>query len=226
MPLPAILGAVIPALAGSVINAIGQRKAGQEAAENEIAAIKARNKAVNRELRRQNRYTRKAADIFTDAIDIFEPEGIAHRQAKAAKTTGKYVVGNLPTEFGSIGTALAPQALRADEAAFVDRAAGENEAFGQGLADLLAHDQYLNLNQRALAKTGHKLNQISDFARGSAGVNVIEQAVAGKNAQQPPSLWGPVLQAAGTIVPYVAGQGGFNFSLPTNPLLPNSGTMY
>lgn len=224
MPIPAILASLIPGIIGAGASAIGSMMQGREDAANQEAIIRAQNKVTKRELRRQNRYNRNAADVFTNAVDIFSPERVENRMAKADRQTTGQVTDNLPTDFGSIGTGLAPAALGADEAAFVGKAADENARHADTLGQLLSHDQYLFNNDRALAKTGHKLGRISDFARGSANVANIERAVAGGNVQPQQSIWGPILQAGGTIGSYLAGQGGI--SLPTKPLIPNSNTMY
>lgn len=211
--------------AGAAANAVGSMIQGREEAENEEAAIRARNKAVRQELRRQGKYTRKAADIFTDSLDIYSPDEMASRMADAGATTSGAVAGNLPTDFGSIGSALAPTALAADERAFVNQGAADGQRFAGTLGQLLSHDQYLTENERALAATRHKLDKIADFSRGSARVNQIEQAVAGKNSQQQPSIWGPLLQAGGTIGSYLAGQGGVK--LPFGGGAPSGGgTLY
>lgn len=221
MPLPAILGAILPAVASIGANAIGGMMAGREEAENTEAAIKARNKATKQELKRQNKYNRKAADVFTDSLALFRPNRVDRMMDKADDQATGLVIDNMPVNFGSIGSGLAPPTAAADEKQFAALANRENVRHGLSLGQLLSHDQYLTLTNRALDKRTHDLNRISDFARGSANVNAIEQAVAGGNAQQPPSIWGPVLQTAGTIGAHLAGQGGFpGFSLPTKPLIP------
>lgn len=211
------LASVLPAVLGAGANALGSMLTGQEEAANAEAAIRARNKVTRRELKRQDKFTRNAAGVFTNALDLFDADRVDTRMQRADNQATGAVVGNLPTDFGSIGTALAPQALQKDAATFTGEGAAEGQKFGDTLGQLLSHDQWLFNNDRALAKTGHKLNRISDSARGSAGVSAIEQAVAGGNAQTPPSIWGPLLQAGGTIGSYLVGQGGIK--LPTNPLL-------
>ena len=63
---------IIAGAAGAAASGIGSMIQGQEAAANEEAAIRARNQAVQRELRRQGKFTRQAADVFTDSLDIFK----------------------------------------------------------------------------------------------------------------------------------------------------------
>lgn len=215
------LASVLPAVLGAGANALGSMLTGQEEAANAEAAIRARNKVTRRELKRQDKFTRNAANVFTNALDYFDADRVDTRMDKADRQATGAVVGNIPMEFGSIGSALAPAALQEDAATFTGKGAAEGQQFGDSLGQLLSHDQWLLNNDRALSRTGHKLNRISDFARGSAGVSAIEQAVAGGNAQQPPSIWGPVLQAGGTIGSYLAGQGGIK--LPVNPLLKPAG---
>lgn len=212
-PLLPILGAV----AGTAANAIGSAISGQEDAANQEAAIRARNQAVRHELKRQQKFNRRAADVFTDSLGIYAPDAIDSRMASAGQTVGGAVSGNAPTDFGSIGSMLAPSALGADAAAFTGRGAAEGRQFSDSLGSLLTRDQWLEENARLLAKKAHKLALISDASQGSARVNNIEQAVAGQNSQEQPSIWGPLLQAGGTIGSYVAGKGGI-----TNPFAPRA----
>lgn len=201
---------IIAGVAGAAASGIGSMIQGREAAANEEAAIRARNQAVQRELRRQGKFTRQAADVFTDSLGIFKPDAIQRRMADADATTTGAVVGNIPTgDFGSIGSMVAPAAMQAEGQQFAAAGAGRGQQFGDSLGQLLSHDQWLTENARVLAAKQRKLNRISDFSQGSARVNQIEQAVAGKNSQEQPSIWGPLLQAAGTVGSYVAGKGGF-----------------
>jgi len=197
---------IIGALAGTAASAAGSMISGQEDAANQIAAIRARNEAVRQELKRQNKFTRKSADIFTDSLGMYRPEAIARRTADAGQTVGNAVSGNLPTDFGSIGSMLAPSALAADGAMFASRGAAEGQQFGDSLGSILTRDQYLTDNARKLAQKAHKLGLVSDFSQGSARVSNIEQAVAGQNSQQQPSIWGPLLQAGGTVAGYLGGK--------------------
>lgn len=197
---------LIAAGAGIAANAAGSVIQGKEDAANQEAAIRARNQAVQQELKRQGKFNRRAADVFTDSLAMFRPQAIDRRMTQAGGTVANAVSGNLPTEYGSIGSMLAPSPLAADEATFVGRGAAEGRQFGDSLGSILTRDQWLTENARRLAQKAHKLGLISNYAQGSARTNAIEQAVAGPNSQQQPSIWGPLLQAGGTIGSYLAGQ--------------------
>lgn len=216
---------VIGALAGTAANAIGSVMQGQQDAANQEAAIRARNEAVRQELKRQQKFNRKAANVFTDSLGVYAPDAIDNRMAKAGATVGNAVSGNIPTDFGTIGTMLAPGAMQQDAATFAGRGAAEGQQFGDSLGAILTRDQWLAENARTLAKKAHKLGLISDFAKGSARTNLIEQEVAGPNSQEAPSMWGPILQAGGTIGSYLAGRGGvpnpFQGGAPAASRVPN-----
>lgn len=204
---PVTIGAAAVGAAGSMISA-------SEANSNQSRMINARNAATQAELQRQREFQAKSSGEFNKSLEAFNPQAQADQLAQAQTSAATALTNNAPTaaNVGSITTASAPRVVAEGEASKIADVFAKTAQSSQARGKLAGWDQRAFNNNVGLNDRGRNLDMTSDFAKTSSAVSGIEQKAAYNNAYKPPSGIGDLLQFAGQVGGYKAGQGWSPFA--------------
>jgi hypothetical protein len=200
---------------GAAASAGGAMISRNEAQKNAAAVALARNQELRDSTARQRRYEdRSRTEGVQKALDRFSPEEQAKAQADETARRGEAITDAVTP---SAGVEDIPLATGEDNAPTVVK-----DQIGQKLRDVfntatdraklsakpLSYSDVLAGNNVALTNAGRVVDTGNSFARQEAAILPSQQDFAAYEAQKSPSIWGPLLTAAGTAA---AGAGGSGY---------------
>lgn len=188
----------------------GQVMQRNEAVSNQAAAITAKNKAAGDTIAKEQALQKQSSGIFDQTLAPFQGSTAPNLQpAQAANTSA--LTANAPTA-GSLAagatTGNAPKVVQDSENSAIGARMAKLHDSDVALGNLTGYDSANAATSRNFAGAKDQIGTVGNFAQENANVGAAQMEADVANSQKAPSPWGDLLQGAGTIGSYYAGQNG------------------
>lgn len=183
------------------LSAAGNFMNQRQAASNQQAKINASNNALRQELARQEQFQQQNTDVLNKTVDRFDANNQSTEQADLAGKREAAYEANAPvsSDLGNLNDG-APQVVKTDMAKRVADAVARSKASAKALAKIGSFGDLFQNNGLSINQAGNNIGTTNTLARGSIGVNQLEQRAAANNAGNKSSMFGDLLGAAGAGV--------------------------
>ena len=206
-----MLGAAI-GLGANILGGLISRSDGIENA-NAIAA--ARNAVLLDYLKKQKKLEMEGRGHLDTTVGTYAPGNTQLADAQGARMGAIETTQGGMSDPGAVTVSRsAPKNVRGEIAKRMLTAFQDSTARAKAMGSLGGYGDQWSNNAVNIGDTGRKINTLQNFSRGNSAILQSQQDLAQIGATKEPSIWGPVLQAGGSLLM----KGGFGGGAAAAPV--------
>lgn len=181
-----------------------------EAVSNQAAAITAKNKAAGDTIAKEQALQKQSSGIFDQTLAPYQgsaaPNLATSQAANSAAISANAPTADALTAGSTSGNA--PKVVQDANASAIGSRLSKLHASDLALGNLTGYDSANAANAIDFTSAKDKIGTVGNFARENAAVGGAQMEADIANSQKAPSPWGDLLQGAGQVGVYYAGQNG------------------